>query len=255
VAIPQLHPTTVRNESFGGVTYHLEGELVPVLHIELTSTPVYFEHHVLLWKHPAVSIGIKSLAGTFKRLISGMPVFMTETNGTGHIAFSRDGAGQIIPLHLTRGQSVDVREHQFLAATDLVDFTFQRVKGIGNILFGQSGLFIDTFSARNGDGIVWLHGYGNVFEVTLQAGEQIDVEPGGWIYKDPSVRMELETQSIATGFFASGGQIFFNRFTGPGRIGIQSMYYHPPLGGTENEAKAAIGGGLLGAVMRGVIDR
>jgi uncharacterized protein (AIM24 family) len=128
------------------------------------------------------------------------------------------------------------------------------VNGIGNILFGQSGLFIDTFGARNGDGIVWLHGYGNVFEVTLQPGEQIDVEPGGWIYKDPSVRMELETQSIATGFFASGGQIFFNRFTGPGRVGIQSMYYHPPVATTESNTQAAVGGGILGAVMRGVMD-
>ncbi len=254
MAIPQLHPTTVRNESFGGVTYHLEGELVPVLHIELSSTTVYFEHHVLLWKHPAVSIGVKSLAGAFKRMISGMPIFMTEARGSGHIAFSRDGAGQIIPLHLARGQSVDVREHQFLAATDLVDFTFQRVNGIGNMLFGQSGLFIDTFSARNGDGIVWLHGYGNVFEVTLQPGEQIDVEPGGWIYKDPSVRMELETQSLASGFFASGGQIFINRFTGPGRVGIQSMYYHPPVASSESQTQAAVGGGILGAVMRGVID-
>ncbi len=255
VAIPQLHPTTVRNETFGGVTYHLEGELVPVLHIEMASTSVYFEHHVLLWKHPTISIGVKSLAGAFKRLVSGMPIFMTEAKGSGHIAFSRDGAGQIIPLHLTRGQSMDVREHQFLAATDTVDFASQRVSGIGNILFGQSGLFIDTFRTPNGDGIVWLHGYGNVFEVTLQAGEQIDVEPGGWIYKDPSVRMELETQGLATGLLASGGQIFFNRFTGPGRVGIQSMYYHPPVATSEGQTQAAIGGGILGAVMRGVIDR
>lgn len=254
MAIPQLHPTTIRNETFGGVTYHLEGELVPVLHVELASTHVYFEHHVLLWKHPTVSIGVKSLSGAFKRLVSGMPIFMTEATGAGHIAFSRDGAGQIIPLHLSRGQSIDVREHQFLAATDAAEFTFQRVSGIGNILFGQSGLFIDSFNARNADAIVWLHGYGNVFEVTLQPGEQIDVEPGGWIYKDPSVRMELETQSVATGLFASGGQIFFNRFTGPGRIGIQSMYYHPPTGTGESNTQAAVGGGILGAVMRGVMD-
>lgn len=109
--------------------------------------------------------------------------------------------------------------------------------------------------ARDANGIVWLHGYGNVFEITLQAGEQIDIEPGGWVYKDPSVRMELETQGLATGFFASGGQIFFNRFTGPGRVGIQSMYYHPPLATSEGQAQAAVGGGIIGAGIRGVIDR
>ena len=54
--VPQILPTSVSNESFGGVTYHVEGELVPVLHIELGSVPVYFEHHVLLWKDPQVNI-------------------------------------------------------------------------------------------------------------------------------------------------------------------------------------------------------
>jgi hypothetical protein len=29
----------------------------------------------------------------------------------------------------------------------------------------------------NGDGILWLHGYENVFEKTLAVGEQMDIEP------------------------------------------------------------------------------
>jgi uncharacterized protein (AIM24 family) len=74
MALPKIHPTTIRDESFGGVTYHLEGEIVPVLHIELVEVPVYFEHHVLLWKHPQVDITVKPLAGAFKRVLSGMPI-------------------------------------------------------------------------------------------------------------------------------------------------------------------------------------
>ncbi len=252
MAIPTLHPTKVRDERYGGVTYHLEGELVPVLHLELEQMRVYFEHHVLLWKHPQVAVGIKALDGAFSRMIAGLPIFLTEAAGPGHIAFSRDGAGQIVPLHLTRGQSVDVREHQFLAATGAVDYTFERVKGVSNMLFGGSGFFIDTFTANGADGIVWLHGYGNVFSVELAAGEQIDIEPGGWIYKDRTVRMETQFQRFSTGLFASAGQIFWNRFTGPGRVGIQSMYYHPPVAG---EAAAATKGGLLGGVIGAMIDR
>jgi len=52
VPIPILKPTAARDEQFAGVTYHIEGELVPVLRIELASVPVYFEHHILLWKEP-----------------------------------------------------------------------------------------------------------------------------------------------------------------------------------------------------------
>ena len=226
--VPVQMPTAARDERFGGVTYHIEGELVPALHIELDQTPVYFEHHILLWKDPAVQVKMHPLRGAFKRMIAGMPVFMTEAHGPGSIAFSRDGAGHVFALHLQPGQGVDVREHQFLAATNDVEYSFARVKGAANILFGGTGLFIDTFTCRSSQGIVWMHGYGNVFEATLGPGEQIDIEPGGWIYKDPTVRMETIFQKLATGILASAGQIFWNRFTGPGRVALQSMYYHMP---------------------------
>jgi uncharacterized protein (AIM24 family) len=226
--VPIQLPSAARDETYGGVTYHIEGELVPVLHVELSTVPVYFEHNILLWKDPSVDIGVKPLKGMLKRMLAGMPVFMTETKGRGRIAFSRDGAGHVFALHMKSGQSLDVREHQFLAATEGIDYSFSRVKGVANVMFGGTGFFIDTFSCRNDAGILWLHGYGNVFEVTLGHGEQIDIEPGGWVYKEPTVGMETIFQRLATGIFASGGQIFWNRFTGPGKIALQSMYLHMP---------------------------
>jgi uncharacterized protein (AIM24 family) len=257
MAIPTLHPTTIHDEQFGGVTYHLEGELVPVLHVELSRMPLYFEHHVLLWKHPQVDIGVKALDGAISRMFAGLPIFLTQAEGAGHIAFSRDGAGQVVPIHLQHGEGIDVREHQFLAATASVEYTFHRVQGISNMLFGGSGFFIDTFRALGSTGIVWLHGYGNVFTVELAPGEQIDIEPGGWIYKDQSVKMETQFQRLATGLLASAGNIFWNRFTGPGRIGIQSMYYHPPVavGGADQPVTgAAVKGGLLGAALGAMLN-
>ena len=226
--VPVQLPTAARDETFGGVTYHIEGELVPVLHLELAALPVYFEHHILLWKDPGVEVSLKPLKGAFKRMLSGMPVFMTQAKGPGRIAFSRDGAGQVFALHLKVGEAIDVREHQFLAATDGVDYTFTRIKGAANVLFGGTGFFIDTFTCLRQDGALWLHGYGNVFVVTLGQGEQIDIEPGGWIYKDRTVQMQTIFQKISTGVFASAGQLFWNRFTGPGRIALQSMYMHMP---------------------------
>ena len=228
MAVPIQLTTTTRQEAYGGVTYHIEGELVPVLQLELGAVPVYFEHHVLLWKDPQVEIGIKSLKGALKRMVAGIQVFVTQAHGPGRIAFSRDGAGHVFPIHLGVNEAIDVREHQFLAATEAVDYAFSRVKGAANMLFGGTGFFIDTFSCREQEGILWLHGYGNVFETTLKQGEQIDIEPGGWIYKDQSVQMQTITQRLSTGFFASAGQLFWNRFTGPGRVGLQSMYVHLP---------------------------
>ena len=223
---PKILPTQATDEMFANVRYHLDGELVPMLTVELPpGGAVYFEHHVLLWKHPGVDIGLRPMQGTFKRMMAGMQIFVTEARGPGQIAFSRDGAGHIVPMHLKAGEELHVREHQFLAATANIDYTFERVKGVANILFGGTGFFIDKFHGHKGDGIVWLHGYGNVFEKLLAAGESIDVEPGGWLYKDPGVRMETTMARLSTGVFA-GFSLVLNRFTGPGRLGLQSMYIH-----------------------------
>ena len=223
---PKILPTQATDEMFANVRYHLDGELVPMLTVELPpGGAVYFEHHVLLWKHPGVDIGLRPMQGTFKRMMAGMQIFVTEARGPGQIAFSRDGAGHIVPMHLKAGEELHVREHQFLAATANIDYTFERVKGVANILFGGTGFFIDKFHGHKGDGIVWLHGYGNVFEKVLAAGESIDVEPGGWLYKDPGVRMETTMARLSTGVFA-GFSLVLNRFTGPGRLGLQSMYVH-----------------------------
>lgn len=40
--------------------------------------------------------------------------------------------------------------------------------------------------------------------------------------------MDTQFQKLSTGLFASAGSLVWNRFTGPGRVGIQSMYVHMP---------------------------
>ena len=226
---PRLLPTEVEQGTGPGLTYRIDGDLVPVLHLQLDgSMRVYFEHHVILWKDPKLEVGLHPLAKGFKRVVAGMPIFMTEAQSAGEITFSRDQPGHVLALHLQPGSSIQVREHQLLAATANVDYTYNRVKGVSNMLFGGSGLFIDRFEPQAHEGIVWLHGYGNVFEKTLETGEAIDVEAGGWIYRDGDVGMEQHLYGLKTGVFGGSGNLVFNRFTGPGRVGIQSGYEHLP---------------------------
>lgn len=226
-----LLTTSLQSETFAGYTYHLAGELVPALTMNLSAgQAVYFEHHVLLWKDPGVTIQVRPTKGAFKRMMAGMQIFITEAHGPGQVAFSRDGVGHVFGMHIKQGQQLHVREHQFLAATGNIDYTFERVKGVANMLFGGTGFFIDKFRAEQGDGILWLHGYGNVFEKVLAKDEQLDVEPGGWLYKEPGTQMETKVQRLSTGLLA-GMNLAMNRFTGPGRLGIQSMYLHMPSEG------------------------
>ncbi len=235
------------------MTISIDGELVPVVDIMLgNQMPIYFEHHILLWKHPGVQIGFRSMRGAARRFFSGLQVFITEAQGPGNISFSRDSVGQIVALRLQAGQMVEVREHQFLVATGNVDYNFTFVQGASNILFSRTGLFVDQFTAQGGEGMLLLHGYGNVFEKMLAPGEALDVEPGAWLWKDPSVQMQsISVVSSQRGGgllgaisnFAAGSSIIMNRFIGPGRVGIQSMTYHPP---TAEGAQQAGGQNNLG---------
>jgi hypothetical protein len=40
---------------------------------------------ILLWRDTQTQVGVKSVSGTCKRVLSGMPVFMTETQGPGRL--------------------------------------------------------------------------------------------------------------------------------------------------------------------------
>jgi uncharacterized protein (AIM24 family) len=94
---PRLLATHVEDGQAPGIGYRIEGELVPVLHIALNGQmPVFFEHHVILWKDPGLNIAMHPMRGAFKRLVAGMPIFMTETQGPGEVAFSRDDVGHVL---------------------------------------------------------------------------------------------------------------------------------------------------------------
>ncbi len=85
----------------GKSSCQIEGLYVPVADFNLAQGDgVYFAHHVLLWKENSVNIGMMSLKGAWKRAFAGMPIFMTQATGPGHIAFSRDMPGELLALPL-----------------------------------------------------------------------------------------------------------------------------------------------------------
>jgi uncharacterized protein (AIM24 family) len=211
---------------FSQSTCQVEGEVVPVAEMALAQgDAVYFEHHVLLWKDPTVPMTVMQLPGGMKRMLAGMPFIISVAQGPGRIAFSRDATGEVVVLPLHPGMELDVREHAFLLASHNVAYSYERIKGLRNILFGGQGMFMDRFVTTNTPGLLILHGYGNVFERTLKAGESILIEPGAFLYKDSSVQMNVQMQQLSTGLFG-GTAMSLAQMAGPGRVGIQSMYVH-----------------------------
>ena len=211
---------------FGNSTCQVEGEIVPVAEVTLAQgDSVFFEHHVMLWKDTSVAMTVMSLPGGMKRALAGMPFIVSIAAGPGRIAFSRDATGELVVLPLHPGMELDVREHAFLVASHHIAYSYIRIKGLRNILFGGQGMFMDRFVTTSTPGLLILHGYGNVFERMLKPGETILVEPGAFLYKDSSVTMDVQSQQLTTGLFG-GTSMNLAKMTGPGRVGIQSMYVH-----------------------------
>jgi uncharacterized protein (AIM24 family) len=224
---PRLKDMTVIH--FDRSTCQVEGELVPVVEIGLTQGDyVYFEHHCMLWKTDAVPLQVMQLQGP-KRSFFRMPHLVTIAGGPGRIAFSRDATGEIVVLPMHPQMEIDVREHAFLLASGSVSYSYVRIKGLANILHGGNGMWLDRFVTTQGQGLLVLHGYGNVFERTLAPGESIQVEPGSMLYKDASVTLQAEGIKLSSGIFG-GTTMYLARLTGPGRVGIQSMYHHHESG-------------------------
>jgi uncharacterized protein (AIM24 family) len=211
---------------FSSSTCQVEGEIVPAAEINLgRGDSIFFEHHVMLWKEENVPLTVMPLSGGLKRAFAGMPFIISVATGPGRIAFSRDATGELVLLPLHPGMELDVREHAFLLSSHHIGYSFVRVKGLTNILFGGQGMYMDRFVTTSTPGLLILHGYGNVFERNLRPGESIMLEPGAFLYKDSSVTMQVEFQKLGTGFFG-GTNMSLAKMTGPGRIGIQSMYVH-----------------------------
>ena len=189
---------------FSSSTCQVEGEVVPVAEINLGGgDSIFFEHHVMLWKEEQVPLSVMQLGGGLKRAFAGMPFIISVATGPGRIAFSRDATGELVVLPLHPGMELDVREHAFLLCSHQIGYSFVRIKGSRTSCSADRGCTWTGSSPPGAPGLLILHGYGNVFERRLAAGESIMVEPGGFLYKDSTVTMQVEFQRLGTGLFGA----------------------------------------------------
>jgi uncharacterized protein (AIM24 family) len=223
-AAPRLREMTEFRIGETSSTCQVSGEVVPVAEFALAENDaVFFEQHLVLWKERLVSLHGVSLMN--KRRVAGMPYGVVEAKGPGRVALTRDASGELVVLPLHHGMELDVRGHSFIAASMNVSYDFIRIKGLANVMHGGNGMYIDRFVARNAPGLLILHGNGNVFDRRLAQGESIQVEPGGFLYKEPSVTMNTIKVPLGGGGFGHRNA-FMAELAGPGRVGIQSMYVH-----------------------------
>lgn len=228
----------------GGSSCQIEGTTVPVADFGVAQGDhVYFSHHVLLWRDDHVTLHQMSMRHGFKRLFAGLPVFMMEAHGPGHVAVSRDEPGETIAVPLNPGQHVHAREHTFLAATGGVAYDYflsgisLQIHKVGkdqndvDYVF-PIGQYLDKFVAGDRPGLLLLHCAGDCFTRTLADGETLLIKPGALVYKDFGVSLKLHLEAPRNCNMFCRRHIWL-RVTGPGRVAIQSCYAQ-----TENENSA-----------------
>ena len=236
---------------FGRSTCQISGAYVPVADMGLHDDDwVYFSHHVLLHTDPRVNLDNMPMRGGWKRMRAGLPLIMMRAQGPGHIAFSADEPGETLAVPLRLGQAVDVAEHRFLVATGNVGYEWDN----SNVWFTTKdgddeewhypvGRTIDRFTAAGSHGLLLLHAPGNTFIRDLAAGQRILIQPGGLIWKDPTVSMFLH-------FEYPHGQYWFSSprwqakstwlaLQGPGRIAVQSVFERPEQVGSVRRSSPA----------------
>jgi len=221
---------------FGNSFCQIEGQYVPVADMSLApEDSVYFAHHVLLWMDTQVKVSGMSLKGGWKRLMAGLPLIMTQAQGPGHIAFSRDRSGEMIVLPIQPGQAIDVKEHLFLVATSHVTYDwfqsgiwFTTKSGDDTETHYPLGMYMDRFTAPQQPGLLLLHAGGNAFVRMLAPGQTILVKPTALLFKDPSVRMQLHFEYPGSNSWnpwtSWNNRHLWLRLHGPGRVAVQSAY-------------------------------
>jgi uncharacterized protein (AIM24 family) len=236
---------------FSRSTCQISGEYVPVAEMALHQEDwVYFSHHSLLHADEQVRLESIKMGGGWNRVLAGMPLVMMKAQGPGHIAFSANHPGETLAIPLEHNQSVDVVEHRFLVATGNVSYQWLK----SNIYFVTGsgddreyhypvGRMMDRFTAQGSPGVLFLHGPGNTFLRDLRHGERILVQPGGLIWKDPSVQMYLHFEYPHGQYWFSSGRwqakSVWLTLQGPGRIALQSVFERPETAGRITSSSAS----------------
>ena len=194
-AAPRLRDLT--ELTFGGSSLQIDGTIVPVADVALgAGESIFFEHHVMMWKDDELAMSVMDAPGGMKRMLGDLPFVLSVARGPGRVSCSRDAPGELVVLPVDPNQEFDVREHAMLLATSSLTYSFEKLSGLKATLAIGSGMYLERFKSTGDPGLLLLHGYGNVLDRTLADGETIEVEPGGFLYKEASVGIEVITHKL-----------------------------------------------------------
>ncbi|HJQ37938.1 MAG TPA: TIGR00266 family protein [Thermoanaerobaculia bacterium] len=223
--------------------YKITGDVMQALQITLKpGEELYAEAGSMLYMSSGIELQAKMQGGVMKGLmrkfLAGESMFMSAFRcnaGDGRMALANPIAGKIFPLEL-RGNTILAERNAFLCAIGNVDLSIAFTKRFGAGLFGGEGFILQKIS---GQGLVFLHGGGNMIEFDLAPGEQLRVDTGCIVSMAESVRYDIQFVGGFRNALFGGEGLFYAVLTGPGHIVLQTL----PFSRFASRIAAAVGGG------------
>lgn len=172
---------------------------------------------------PTIDIGAGVDGGIMKglgRMLSGEKFFfqyLKADRGPGEVTLAQSQPGSIIPLELNN-ETYFVQKDGFLASTNSINVE-TKMQNLAKGLFSGEGFFIVKIS---GTGLLFLSSFGAVHEINLNAGEEYIIDNGHLVAWESSLNYKIEKASSGWGASIFSGECLVCRFTGPGKIFIQT---------------------------------
>ncbi len=191
------------------------------------------------------------LVGAGKRLLTGESLFTTVFTheghaGKAHVAFAAPYPGTILPLSLKDfGGRLICQKDSFLCAAKGVSIGIHFQKRILTALFGGEGFIMQKLE---GDGWVFVHAGGTLYERQLAAGETLHVDTGCVAAFTDGIDFDIEQAGGIKTMLFGGEGLFLARLRGPGHVWLQSLPFSR-MAGRMLSAAVTPGGKGEGSVL------
>lgn len=155
------------------------------------------------------------------RMMAGEKFFFQTVNavrGSGHVLLAPSVPGDITLLELDGNVEYNVQKDGFLAGADTVEVN-AKMQNLFQGLFSGEGFFILKIK---GKGLLALSSFGGIHEVNLGVGEECIIDNAHLVAWPSTTQYKVEKASKGWISSFTSGEGLVCRFTGPGKVYIQT---------------------------------
>ncbi len=211
--------------------YKIVGKTLPAVEVTLNKgNSIYTQSGAMAWMSDGIGMQTNTKGGLMKglgRVFSGDSLFMntfTAEKDNQTIAFASTVPGEILPIHLEKGQiGYTVQKGAFLCAEPTVELKVAFKKKLSTGLFGGEGFILQDIS---GEGDLFLEIDGDQVTKDLKEGEVIKVDSGNVVAFEKTVSYEVETVKGVKNVLFGGEGLFLTKLTGPGKVILQTQNFY-----------------------------